>query len=200
MATEYGSRLKTARKHAGLTQVALSKKTGIPQSTISTAEREGNGSGETPVYAQACGVDALWLATGEGEMIPVFLKQNQPLALDNQAQAATNNIVPSLAQSIQALSQHLVDMDVTTRRRAGRLLADLADEPHTHAQITDMLEAAIRSAKPGAEPVRAEKEVTYASPTSKTRGLPERSAVERRTVMRESAPSQERRSRIRRSG
>lgn len=69
MATEYGSRLKLARKNARLTQAELSKKTGIPQSTISTAEREGYGSGETPVYAQACGVNALWLAKGHGEML-----------------------------------------------------------------------------------------------------------------------------------
>ena len=71
MATEYGSRLRTARKHAKLTQVGLSKKTGIPQSTISTAEREGHGSGETPVYAAACGVSALWLGTGNGDMLSV---------------------------------------------------------------------------------------------------------------------------------
>jgi SOS-response transcriptional repressor LexA len=70
MATEYGSRLKKARNHAGMTQMQASAKTGIPQSTISTAEREGHGSGDTPVYAKTYGVDAHWLATGEGEMLP----------------------------------------------------------------------------------------------------------------------------------
>lgn len=70
MATEYGSRLREARKDAKLTQEGLSKKTGIPQSTISTAERDGNGSAETPVYAQACGVNALWLAKGLGPKHP----------------------------------------------------------------------------------------------------------------------------------
>lgn len=69
MATEYGSRLREARRRAKLTQVDLSKKTGIPQSTISTAERLGNGSAETAVYAKVCGVDAHWLATGEGAMV-----------------------------------------------------------------------------------------------------------------------------------
>lgn len=71
MATEYGKRLRQARKYAKLTQVQLSEKTGVPQSTISTAEREGNGSSETPVYAHATGVNALWLATGEGEMLGI---------------------------------------------------------------------------------------------------------------------------------
>lgn len=71
MATEYGTRLKSARKHAGLTQVQASKASGIPQSTISTAEREGYGSADTPVFAKMYGVDSHWLATGEGEMLPV---------------------------------------------------------------------------------------------------------------------------------
>lgn len=70
MTTEYGSRLRAARKHAGLTQQGLSAKTGIPQSTISTAERMGSGSAETVTYAQACGVDVNWLAKGEGNMLP----------------------------------------------------------------------------------------------------------------------------------
>ena len=68
MATEYGTRLRAARKFAGLTQQELSKKTGIPQSTISTAERIGGGSAETVTYAQACGVAPNWLANGEGNM------------------------------------------------------------------------------------------------------------------------------------
>jgi transcriptional regulator with XRE-family HTH domain len=69
MSTEYGNRLRAARKFAGLTQEQLRDKTGIAQSTISSAERDGNGSAETPVYAKACGVSALWLATGEGNML-----------------------------------------------------------------------------------------------------------------------------------
>lgn len=71
MATDYGKRLRQARASAKLTQEQASALTGIPQSTISTAERLGNGSSETPVYARAYGVSALWLAKGEGEMHPV---------------------------------------------------------------------------------------------------------------------------------
>jgi transcriptional regulator with XRE-family HTH domain len=67
MATEYGKRLRSARKEAGLTQVGLSELTGIPQSTISTAEREGHGSSDTSTYALFCGVNPHWLATGEGD-------------------------------------------------------------------------------------------------------------------------------------
>jgi transcriptional regulator with XRE-family HTH domain len=70
MATEYGKRLRLARKFAKLTQEGLRDRTGIPQSTISTAEREGYGSSDTPIYARVCGVDTMWLTTGEGAMIP----------------------------------------------------------------------------------------------------------------------------------
>jgi transcriptional regulator with XRE-family HTH domain len=69
MATEYGKRLRAARKYAGLTQVQLAEKSGSPQSSISTAEREGYGSTETAVYANICGVNAVWLTNGSGEML-----------------------------------------------------------------------------------------------------------------------------------
>ncbi|MVT30078.1 helix-turn-helix domain-containing protein [Acidovorax citrulli] len=88
MATEYGSRLRAARNHAGLSQVELSKITGIAQSTISTAERTGNGSADTPVYARACGVDAHWLATGEGQML------SQPATPTNATPYETTKVRP----------------------------------------------------------------------------------------------------------
>lgn len=69
MATDFGNRLRAARKYAGLTQLQAEEKTGIRQSTISTAEREGFSSTETVIYARAYGVDAHWLATGEGDMV-----------------------------------------------------------------------------------------------------------------------------------
>lgn len=83
MATEYGTRLRAARKFAGLTQQELSKKTGIPQSTISTAERIGSGSVETVTYAKACGVDANWLANGEGVMQRAKTSALTPINLEN---------------------------------------------------------------------------------------------------------------------
>lgn len=67
-----------------MTQVEASKATGIPQSTISTAEREGHGSADTPVYAKAFGVDAHWLATGEGAMLPVHGLLNSEVTISPQ--------------------------------------------------------------------------------------------------------------------
>lgn len=68
MATKYGKRLVAAMAHAGLNQKELVKKTALSQSTISSAINRGNGSSYTAEFAKACGVNAHWLATGEGNM------------------------------------------------------------------------------------------------------------------------------------
>jgi len=63
-------RIKKARKHARLTQSELAELVGIAQTAISQLE-----SGKTlrSTYlvqiAQACSVNSLWLASGEGEML-----------------------------------------------------------------------------------------------------------------------------------
>ena len=115
--------------------MALSKKTGIAQSTISTAEREGHGSGETPVYARACGVSAIWLATGEGDM----LDTSPPQANTDAPSPAT------LPQLMQGLSGYFEAMDASTRKMTLALLEQLADNPGDHARIAAMIELSIRS-------------------------------------------------------
>lgn len=92
MATDYGDRLRAARNAAGLTQVQLSQKTGIPQSTISSAEKIGLSSTHTAVYASALGVSAIWLATGEGEMTPPQMGVAQVLILDEVTVPSTRTI------------------------------------------------------------------------------------------------------------
>ena len=70
MATEYGTRLRAAMLHAGLSEKELIKKTEISQSSVNTAlNRSKKGSANTPTYASVCGVNAVWLATGEGQML-----------------------------------------------------------------------------------------------------------------------------------
>jgi SOS-response transcriptional repressor LexA len=103
MTTDYGKRLRSARKFAGLTQEGLSKITGIAQSTISTAERLGHGSGETPVYAKACGVDAHWLATGEGLM-------QVKIATANVSNVSVRATVPLISRIQAGAFQGIEDM------------------------------------------------------------------------------------------
>lgn len=69
MSTEFGRRLKQARKHAGLTQKQLAPKAGMSQSNLSELETVAHQSGKTPQLARACGVNGVWLATGEGGML-----------------------------------------------------------------------------------------------------------------------------------
>jgi transcriptional regulator with XRE-family HTH domain len=66
MATDYGKRLVSAMFRAGLTQKDLVQKTGLSQSTISSAINRGNGSSHTALFAKVCNVNAHWLSTGEG--------------------------------------------------------------------------------------------------------------------------------------
>jgi transcriptional regulator with XRE-family HTH domain len=65
----FGGRLTLARKRLGLTQHALSKLTGIAQATIGSAETKGRGSLYCARLAKALGVNALWLESGQGEML-----------------------------------------------------------------------------------------------------------------------------------
>lgn len=81
MTTDFGKRLKEARKHSGLTQVQLAKKVGIGQSTVAELERTGNGSSYVAVIAAVCRVSPLWLASGNGEMLDGIEKQ--AIDLDN---------------------------------------------------------------------------------------------------------------------
>ncbi|MFK0090854.1 LexA family protein [Pseudomonas sp. NPDC090755] len=67
---EYKDRVKAARKHARLTQVELAKLVGIDQASISDLERGRSGrSSYNASIAKACGVSALWLEKGAGEML-----------------------------------------------------------------------------------------------------------------------------------
>jgi phage repressor protein C with HTH and peptisase S24 domain len=66
---EFKDRLKIARKHARLTQIELAHKVGLDQTSISNLERgKSQGSNFTAQIASACGVSAIWLADGKGEM------------------------------------------------------------------------------------------------------------------------------------
>lgn len=69
---KYGDRLKKARTYAGLTQAGLADAIGgaCSQENISKLER-GNATGSefTPLFADACGINHFWLATGKEEML-----------------------------------------------------------------------------------------------------------------------------------
>ena len=67
---EYKDRIKAARKHAKLTQPKLAALVGVTQTTISELETgKSQSSSNTATIAAACGVNAVWLERGIGEML-----------------------------------------------------------------------------------------------------------------------------------
>lgn len=69
-AMKFSERLKLARKHAKLSQEELALIVGCSQGAISKIER-GDQEESTLVvkFAVACGINPVWLDTGDGEMI-----------------------------------------------------------------------------------------------------------------------------------
>ena len=67
MKYSFGERIKALRKAAGETQAELSRRIGITQAGLSALETgRFNASRHTAQIADHFGVNALWLATGEG--------------------------------------------------------------------------------------------------------------------------------------
>ena len=98
-------RLKAAREHAGITQSDLAKRSKVAQSTIGNIEAGIRGFGASVLrMAQACGVNAHWLATGEGQM----LSSSNTSANIKFSQAADEQ--PAVVDALRTLDQHLNDL------------------------------------------------------------------------------------------
>ncbi|WP_168734348.1 helix-turn-helix domain-containing protein [Pseudothauera nasutitermitis] len=67
----FGSRLKAARKAAGLSQVQLARMVGMSQGNLSDIENDHVPTSTfTPKLAATLGIEALWLAEGRGARQP----------------------------------------------------------------------------------------------------------------------------------
>lgn len=106
MPTDFGKRVKDARRHAKLNQRQLAAAVGVSQSNISQIESSAYESAFTVQIAIACEVDAVWLATGEGDMTPtakassaVIRSMPAPRGIEGalaEVQAAINGLSPLL--------------------------------------------------------------------------------------------------------
>ena len=85
MVTEYGKRLRVARREAKLTQKSLAAKVGVAQGTISELEKIGHGSAYSYQIAMACRVSPQWLATGEGDRKAKHIEQKERAGLSADA-------------------------------------------------------------------------------------------------------------------
>jgi len=122
MSTDYGKRLRTARKAAQLTQARLAQLVGVGQSAIAGLERIGHGSAYTHQIATECGVNPHWLATGDGSMEP-------------SASRRANSDLSPLAQNLGWMLDRVedpIDKNVANVRATQAILDVMAGALPTH--------------------------------------------------------------------
>jgi DNA-binding XRE family transcriptional regulator len=151
----FGERLLKARKHAELTQTELASALGMPQTTYAEAELTGKGSTYTAQIAKRCGVDAVWIATGEGEMISKEIVW--PFVLITPEQVATIHpdrliTVQEVALSYvgtrmsQVVTETSLVQDDRSSNRAGSIRRLTTRKSQTDAK---RIQAPSKSRKPG---------------------------------------------------
>lgn len=138
MSTDFGKRIKAARKHADLTQVELSKAIGIKQSSLSHLESTAFCSTHTTQIAKACKVDPNWLATGEGEMIPAAVT-----ALNEAVQTPFN--APTVGNALANLGALLQKATPKTRAAVADLLSRYAQDPATGQSLAQAIEILVKA-------------------------------------------------------
>lgn len=96
-------RMKAARKHAGLTQRQLADAVKVEQPLISQLETGKTlKSAHIAQIAKACRVSAIWLASGEGEMVPPLLTDDGKINLNKpwediyELSAESSNVLPAI--------------------------------------------------------------------------------------------------------
>lgn len=89
-----GDRVRRARKKAGLTQRQLGDEVGVKQATISGLEKgDSRSSAYLVQIARVCGVNADWLATGNGEMEGNVTQMKPRRAVDGNAEMIDHELI-----------------------------------------------------------------------------------------------------------
>lgn len=115
MTTDFGRRVKAARKYAKLTQKQLAARASMSQSNVSELETIAHESGRTMQLALACGVNAHWLATGEGEMLgPLQALESKPAwpPVQHAGAGGGDHSGASLAQQMSQVQQMIDPQEV----------------------------------------------------------------------------------------
>lgn len=113
--SEFGTRLLMARTKAELTQPQLADAVGMSQSALAEAEGVGKSSSYTVRIAQRCGVSALWLESGEGDMLDTsawpFGDDLRPivLSLDTNGLAILENVLRATLSALTGAMTQVID-------------------------------------------------------------------------------------------
>lgn len=134
MASTYGERVKQARLNAGLSQAELGRQVGsTPQAIqyLEDPEKNARGSEKTARIAHICGVSALWLETGDGEMLPDRAREPGASYAIHSATSiakAIKTLRPELRQALGTLVSYLAVRDDATIGQTGRAFSISAGE------------------------------------------------------------------------
>lgn len=129
--------LAHARETANLGQKAVAERAGTTQQVISgIITRKSRGSEYTAQIAYACGVDAYWLATGKGQILP---RSAGDLTADAMQVARGWMKLPEFKQAgyMQAIITDAAVLEVFPEIREAMRLAAVATSPDYH-RATEM--------------------------------------------------------------
>lgn len=151
MSTDFGKRLQTARRHAGLTQKQLAAAVDLAQSTVAELEKNGFGSSKTLQIAQACRVSGQWLATGEGPMEPGIAGESpQETAPPTSKTEAGKSLDVGLGAAVVAerLAELLDPLDEAARAAVAQHLDTLTRAPDSRKAREALARSLGSSSKP----------------------------------------------------
>jgi hypothetical protein len=136
-----------------ISQADLARATGAKPPSVNawfTGDTKSMKAGTADKAAALYGVNALWLATGEGYKMPIrdsssVSISNQDVASVQKAQAAISNIA-TLEQSLEGLAYYMAGLDDSDRRAAMRMIDGLAEAPDRHAKTAAGIRAMVGAA------------------------------------------------------
>lgn len=137
MATDFGKRLRAARKSAQLTQAQLAKRVGMSQSNLSELERDAYGSGMTMQLATACGVNPAWLATGDGQMLPQESISTQAPQIAERP--AAYSVPPTLSDALPVVLRAVAALSPIRWAGVAAMLGQAVGRPDTCRELADEL-------------------------------------------------------------
>ena len=159
-------RLRFARQECNLTQVQLSRLSGVQQSDISKLELGVSLKTANLVQlAKALKVNPLWLDIGDGEMLDFMQRSNafdewseeQPLVemrphpssslIRSPNISSNSSSAVQIQATLQALTTDLLALDDSTRRAVSVLLAQYAADPIGNSALLPAINLLLAPAK-----------------------------------------------------